>query len=378
MKKRILSGILTVMMAITMLAGCGSKATDSTNIDSGTKTTVKESDTEESSGELTHVTVATPTTLESLDQVVPFIAEKMGYFEEEGLDVTIVDGTGNDTKMIAAGQAQFGCPSPAVMMAADEAGLDLIAVCNYCVVNVFGFAVPEDSSIETWADFEGKTIALGDASWQSIAEPILEAAGIDVTKVEFQVIGDTRYQAVANGQCDILLTWLGEYGQLLGQGYKFRYFDGNEVSPQISNGIVCQRTYAENNPEIIKKMTTAYCKAIYFLYCNPEAAGDILLTRCPSIELSKDELLSALEYSNKTNLGVTEEDQKAYIESGIGLYDKQLWQNTMEAAFKAGTITKEMDVSMLYTNDYVVTDWDKAEVEEDAKEYTEFTSEAFQ
>lgn len=361
MKKRILSMLLAAMLATTVFAGCGDSS---------------EKSSESGSEDVVDITIASPTPLESFDHVVIYVAQEMGYFEEEGLNVTLEDGTGKDTKMVSAGQAQFAYPSPGLTLSAIEGGLDIQAICNWDIVNIFGFAVGADSGIESWGDFKGKSIALGDASWQSIAEPILAKAGISADDVEWEVVGDSRFQAVATGQCDILFTWLCEYGQCLGQGYDFSYFDGNEQIPQLSNGLVTSKAYAEANPDIVKKMTKAYTKGIYFCYANPEAAADILLTKCTSLEMDKAAAISAMEYCVKSFFGMSEEEQKAYIESGIGLYEEEPWKLAIESALSSGTITKEIDASTVYTNDYVVNDWDKAEVEEDAANY-EFQSAQF-
>lgn len=375
MKKRILSMLLVAALAITSLAGCGG-STGSSSGSAETSEETSEETGEEASEETVSITIASPTALESFDHAVIYVAQAMGYFEEEGLNVTLADGTGKDTKMVSAGQAQFSYPSPGLTLAAIEAGLDIVAVCNWDVVNIFGFAVGKDSGIASWEDFKGKSIALGDASWQSIAEPILAKAGIGAEDVTWEVVGDSRFQAVATGQCDILFTWLCEYGQCIGQGYDFSYFDGNEQIPQLSNGLVTSRAYAEENPDVVKKMTKAYTKAIYFCYANPEAAADTVLAKCPSLEMDKEAAISAMEYCVKSFFGMTEEAQKAYIESGIGLYEEEPWKLAIESSLASGTITKEIDASTVYTNDYVVNDWDKTEVEEDAAAY-EFQSAQF-
>lgn len=368
MKKRVLSMLLTAGLLATMVMGCGSTAESSD--------TAASSDTTADGGKLTDITIASPTPLESFDHTVIYVAQEMGYFEEEGLNVTLEDGTGKDTKMVSAGQAQFAYPSPGLTLSAIEGGLDIEAVCNWDVVNIFGFAVKADSGINTWDDLKGKSIALGDASWQSIAEPILAKAGISADDVTWQVVGDSRFQAVETGQCDVLFTWLCEYGQCLGQGYDFSYLDGNEMIPQLSNGVVTSKAYAEKNPDIVKAMTAAYTKGIYFTYCNPEAAADIVLAKCTSLEMDKEAAKSAVEYCVKSYTGMTEEAQKAYIESGIGLYTDEPWKLAVESALASGTITSEIAVSDIYTNDYVVNDWDKAKVEEDAANYT-FKSKQF-
>jgi len=360
MKKKLIALLLALTLVMVTLAGCGSSDTSD----------------ETGEGELVDITLAAPTPLESFDPAIFYVGLAMGYFEEEGINLTLEDATGTDTKMVSSGQAEFAYPSPGVILSALEADMDVLAVGNGNVVNIFGFATNADSGIDSWDDLKGKSIALGDASWQSIAEPILEKAGIGADEVEWVVVGDSRFQSVDTGQTDALLTWLTEYGQCLGQGYDFDYLDGNEVLPQLSNGLVTSQAYADENPEIVEKMLTAYEKSIYFCYLNPEAVADIVLTECTGLEMTKDAAVGAAEYAKKSYLGLTEEDQEAYIESGIGYYTDAPWEAAVEASLSTGVITEDIDVSTIYTNEFVDETWDKTEVEADSDNY-EFTSPQF-
>lgn len=93
------------------------------------------------------------------------------------------------------------------------------------------------------------TVALGDASWESLVTPTLVAAGIDPAEdLEFVVAGDNRYVQVAQGALDILFTWPGEAYQLIGQNYDFNYIDGNEVLQTCSNAIITSTEMIEKLP----------------------------------------------------------------------------------------------------------------------------------
>ncbi|MFP3154504.1 ABC transporter substrate-binding protein [Lachnospiraceae bacterium ZAX-1] len=391
MKKKI-GLLLAVILVVGAFAGCGQtaesneapKAKESkVAADDTAETKEPEEPAEETKGEetkeeeLIHIKVASPTFPESFDQIHHYLPIYLGYFEEEGLEVEIVDGTGKDSKLVQSGEVQFVGPTAGLVLSGREAGLDLLSVFNECPVNIFGFAVKNDSEIKEWKDFEGKSIALGDASWQPLAEPILQAGGIDTSKIEWVVLGDTRYQGVDRGQADILLTWLGEIGQLLGQGFDFRYFNGDELLPQVSNTIVTTSTYAKENPEIVKKYNRALAKGIYFLYLNPQAAADIVLQSVPSLEIDKEGAIGTSDYCIKTYLGVTQEEQTDFIENlGIGTLKEESWTSAIKASLDAGTITKDVVATDVFTNDYIDNSWDKAEVEEDAKNYT-FKSKQF-
>ena len=80
MKKKVLASLLVAAKAVGMMAGCGK---------SGDKqeTTQKTEAKEESSGELTKISVCEP--VRGILWAPVYVAKAEGYFEEEGLDVDI-------------------------------------------------------------------------------------------------------------------------------------------------------------------------------------------------------------------------------------------------------------------------------------------------
>ena len=167
---------------------------------------------------------------------------------EEGLKLEMIETFGTtDCKMVATGQADFAVPGPSLALQSIEQGLPIKVVCAYDAINIWGLCVPTDSPYQTFEDMQDAvskygrklTVALGDASWESLVTPTLVAAGIDPAEdLEFVVAGDQRYVQVAEGTLDILFTWPGEAYQLMGQGYDFKYIDGNEVLKTCSGGII--------------------------------------------------------------------------------------------------------------------------------------------
>ena len=61
--------------------------------------------------------------------------------------------------------------------------MDLVSVFNMGARDVFDFAFRPGEGFTDLRQMEGKTVLLGSAAWQSIADPIFAAAGADVTKI---------------------------------------------------------------------------------------------------------------------------------------------------------------------------------------------------
>ena len=64
-------------------------------------------------------------------------------------------------------------------------GIPLVSVFEMGGADVFDFAFRKGEAPADIKGLEGKTIVLGSAGWQSIADPMLKAAGVDITKVKY-------------------------------------------------------------------------------------------------------------------------------------------------------------------------------------------------
>lgn len=211
--------------------------------------------------DLAKVTLMMPRSVESLEDGPLYAALAMGYWEEEGLDVSIVDGGVDDCRMLETGQANFATPAPAITIPAIANDMKVKSFFQYDNINIFGFAVHESSPIRTWADIKGKSIALGMADWQGLAEPILLAAGIDPKKdVTWIVAGESRTAMVENKNIDILFTWVSEVYQYNGQGLHLRYIDGDEVFKNCGNSFITSLDMIQNHPGWVKGFARGLAK----------------------------------------------------------------------------------------------------------------------
>src|SRR5690606_29966795 len=95
-----------------------------------------------------------------------YLAKEKGWFEREGLDVTIHDGSGslNTIQLVAAGQADIGQVQLGLLVGAREKQLPLKSFAGYLRGSDLAVMVPRDSQINTLADLKGKKILCFTAS----------------------------------------------------------------------------------------------------------------------------------------------------------------------------------------------------------------------
>ena len=325
---------------------------------------------------LREVTYVLPRSREGLGDTEYWVAVDMGYFAEQGLSVTLLEAYGTtDSRMVAAGNSEIACPAAGYIMAAIEAGLPVKAFAQKDMINIFGYGVPTDSPIKTIADLKGKKITVGDASWNLLSDPILKAAGLNPADVEYVVTGETRAQMVEQGQADAVFTWISEIYFWQGLGMDLRYIDGNEILPGTSNAFLTSLDIMKNEPELVRGYARATQKAMYFIYCNPEAALDMNLAAFPALvgTMTWEAGLKTMMGRLDMTFGITDKERELHLNPPLVMQEDK-WKVQMQAAIDVGIIKGEIPLDKCFTNEFL---WNKdefpyEEVKADAAAYTNF------
>jgi len=317
--------------------------------------------------DLETITLVLPRSPEVLDDAHMHVADFMGYFAEEGLEIEFEQSYGTtDVRMIGAKQADIAIPSPYVQLLAHENEIPIISIYQMDVRNIFGFQVRPDSGIDSISDLKGKTIALGDAGWEQIANPLLRHAGLDPKEdVVYEPAGEQRAQMVEEGRLDAVLTWEKEYQLFLAQGMNLKWLPGEEVLENCSNSVAVHVDTIESNPEVVEGFVRALAKGTYFTKQNPEAATEIVLERFPAIEVNFNDAVKAIEGL----VYIThDENTEKY---GYGYHDAEKWEVNVNDLIKEGDLSEEIPLDQIYTNEFVeaANDWDRSEVKEQAESY---------
>jgi ABC-type nitrate/sulfonate/bicarbonate transport system substrate-binding protein len=329
--------------------------------------------------ELRTITYVLPRTAEVLEDTPFWVAQNLGYLAEEGLDLKMEQAFGTtDLKMVATGNADFAAPGPSFTLAGIEQGLPIKVVSAYDAINIWGMCVLSNSKVQTWADMQdaaqkyGKklTVALGDASWEMLVTPTLVAAGVDpVEDIEWVVAGENRYIQVSEGKLDMLFTWPGEAWQLIGQGYDFKYIDGDEVLKTNSNSIITNLDLIKNEPEVVQGFVTAMAKSIYFVKYNPEAAAAVSCNQWPNIDVTWKAAVYVQQGRAYQMFGAAGGADEQKLLDNIGFSWEDKWLLNVKVAKESGVISADIPADKIFTNEFFDNTWDKAAVEADADAY---------
>ena len=183
--KKIMSFMLISALAFSMLVGCGAKE-DAGKTTTGTENTesLQTSEEEKELEKITFVLDWTPNT----NHTGLYVAQKLGYFEEAGLEVEIVqppeDGA---VVLVASGKAQFGVSfqdslAPALI---EGDAIPVTAVASVIQHNTSGIISRAGEGMDRPKGMAGHSYATWNGAIElATIEKVVEADGGDYSKVE--------------------------------------------------------------------------------------------------------------------------------------------------------------------------------------------------
>jgi NitT/TauT family transport system substrate-binding protein len=307
-------------------------------------------------------------TIEVLDDYPYWVGKKFGYFGD--IETTLEPGPSDATatvKLVDQNQADMGYPSPGVFSLALAQGIPLVSIFHMGGSDVFDFAFRKGEAPQDLKALEGKIVVLGSAGWQSIADPMLKAAGVDITKVKYVDAGwPTWGTALAQGKGDSALTWEGLRAQWKGQGLDFDYILGRNFSKLPANSFVIRRADFEDSAkkDLYGRYLQGWAAGLEFGKHNPRAATQIVMEQFPGLSSQMTPAVATESMMQLANVfaGRMEERKK------WGFHLMESWQLFFDIGREIGQITGDFKVEDVVKNDLVDTanSFDAAKVKADA------------
>jgi putative hydroxymethylpyrimidine transport system substrate-binding protein len=213
-----------------------------------------------------------------------YMAQKLGYFEEAGLDVSI--HTPSDPaapiKLLAAGRTDLAISYEPEVALANEKGLDAVAVAALVDRPLTSMIWLKKSGIEGIGSLRGKTIATAGIPYQdAYLKTILARDNLSPTDVKTVNVGYGLLPAIAGGRADAML---GGFRNVEGVDLRLRGL-GPVVTPVDRLGVptydelvlVARRARLEEDPEAIRLFVAALARGTAAAVERPNAAVTALL-----------------------------------------------------------------------------------------------------
>jgi NitT/TauT family transport system substrate-binding protein len=277
-----------------------------------------------------------------------FAALDLGFYEEEGLDVTILEGAVDivPQQVVASGGAEFGIAWVPKVLESNEQGVNLVNIGQVFQRSGTLQVSFVDTGIESVEDFEGMRIGTWGFGNEHELFAAMRAVDIDPENPDDVTIVQQPFDMslLVNGEVDAAqaMTY-NEYAQVLEQinpdtGELFQpedlnVIDFNEVGTAMLQDhiFVNAEWLAEDGNE---EIAVSFLKASFrgWAHCRDN------FEECVEVVLDNGSTLGESHQAWQLN-----EINKLIwpSEGGIGIMDEALWEQTVAVALEAEIITEE-------------------------------------
>lgn len=279
-----------------------------------------------------------------------YVADALGYFGEEGLEVEILQPTeGGSADLIAANQGEFGISYQEQVTYArtSDNPLPIISIAAIIQHNTSGFASPTKKGIVSPKDFEGKKYGgWGSPMEEAVLKGVMEKYGADFSKLEMIDIGALDFFTAVSRDVDfqwIFEGWDGVMAKL--KNYPINFIRLQDIDPKLdfyTPVIITNEALVKDNPELVKAFLRAVSKGYEYCIENPQESAKILVKAVPEIDQNL-----AIE-SQKFLSSKYRDDAKIW-----GEMKEQIWSDYSDWMFENGLINKKLDINEAYTNEYL-------------------------
>lgn len=331
MKKWVIT--LMLAMAVVALAACQSKEEPK-----------KEEAAKDQLEKVTMVLDWTPNT----NHTGLYVAQAQGFFEEQGLDVDIIQpGDAGADQLVASGKADFGISYQEGITLARTQGVPIVSIAAIIQHNTSGFAAPKEKGIASPKDFEGKTYGgWGSPIEKAVIETIMKADGGDVEKMAIINAGDADFFTMTEKDVDfawIYYGWTGVEAELRGKDIDMIYLtDYSDKLDYYTPVLSTNEKMIAEQPEMVEKMVAAVAKGYEYAIENPEDAANILLVAAP--DLSQDLVIN----SQKWLADKYQDDAEQW-----GVQKLDVWKNYADWMTENGVLEGDFDPEQAFTNEFL-------------------------
>jgi putative hydroxymethylpyrimidine transport system substrate-binding protein len=270
-RPRIPAIALVALLLVLALAACGEKSEDTTGESQGFSLTLD--------------------FYPNPDHAGIYMAQKLGYFEEAGLDVSI--DTPSDPaaplKQVAAGQTDLAISYEPEVALAREQGLDVVAVAALVNRPLTSLIWLQKSGIKGVGDLKGKTVATAGIPYQdAFLKTILARVGLEPGNVKAVNVGFGLLPALLGGSAEAML---GGFSNVEGVDLRERG-KAPVVTPVDQLGVptydelvlVARRQSLEDDPEKFRLFLAALERGTDAAVEQPGAATTAITEANPDLE----------------------------------------------------------------------------------------------
>jgi NitT/TauT family transport system substrate-binding protein len=339
-----LIGLVGGIILIVLLSACGSTGpTTSTTTVNGTTTT------------MTQLKIMVGGLSKQI-YLPNMLTQQLGYFKQQGLDVTLIDeasGQSSENEVLA-GQVDGGSGSynHTIELQASGKQMQSVVLLNVAPGEAEIVSAKAASQIHSVADLKGKNLGVTElgSGTQTLTTALLHKVGISKDQVHFVPVGagDTFIAALKQGKIDAGMTTEPTISRILSSG------DGKVLvdlrTPQSTQAalggaypFIClfmNNSYVNGHKDVVQKVVNAYVKTLKWMQTHTAAQ---IADKMP-----------ADYYAGNKTLYVTALQNQMAIFSPDGVMPTDAPQSVLNIENASNLIPqgKQIDLSLTYTNEF--------------------------
>jgi len=279
-----------------------------------------------------------------------YYGKEMGFFKQEGIDLTINEGrgSGNTVQVVAAGSDTFGMADSSSLITTASKGADVKSVMS--LLNSTGFSVVSLAStgIKTPKDLEGKSFAVspGDPLGQ-LFRALAAHNKLDMNKIRFvQVDPAAKVVSVLEKKVDALLGGADDQYFLIKykgqQPAALRYADhGANI---VGMTILTTGATIKNKPDLVRRFVKASVRSWEEEKKNPNAAVDAAMKVKPDLnrQSTLDQMMVDFELLDSAN-----------SRGKIGMGAQADWEQTISLLKQYRDLDTKEPWTTFHTNEFL-------------------------
>lgn len=284
------------------------------------------------------------------------LAKQLGYFKDEGLDVTIASFSGGAKALEAmlGGSTDMvaGAYSNTLTMAVKGQEMVTVAAQVNCPAWIFGVSKASAAKVKSAADLKGMRIGVSSpgSSTHMAVNYILHKAGLAQGDASIIGVGQAAgaVAAIRAGQIDALIvndpvaTILVESGDLIPLA-EMRSQEGNKQvfgSDYPESSIYTMKAFIDKNPKTVQAFTNAIVKAEHWI---ARATPDQVVENVPAEYVVNDKTLYGKAFENS---------RRCISQTGVLSDEGAKTVRDVLAAFDPAVASAKIDLANTYDNSF--------------------------
>lgn len=290
-----------------------------------------------------------------------FVAQDKGFYAEEGLDVTILDGGNvNPTVQVASGNADFGTDWSANMLVQRDQGLEVVMIGQMYQDSGYRLVTLRDSGIEEFGDLAGTRVGVWGFGNEFATEVIFNV--MEMTSNLDPTVSNPDVEAVVYAFDPALVfpdevdaasaMTYNELDQIVGLGYPLEtlnVLDPADIDAAIMEDLVFTRPEVlsmsnfkgsgMSGREVAERFLSASIRGWEYAVANQEEAVQIVLANCGDTCAGSGSTSSPLIHQT-WQMARAAELVKPTPDTAVGSINREQFERTVELLVDVGLISE--------------------------------------